>query len=354
MAKATKLADVAKAAGVSQGTASNVFNRPELVRPEVRERVEAHARRLNYSGPDPKGRLLRAGKVNAIGAVMNERLKVVFSDPGTVVMLAGVAEVCDAKGAGLALVSGYPDDETPAWSIKTALVDGFIVFALEDDNRLIREARQRRLPFVGVDFNAGPGVSSVQVDDRGGARQAAEHLVALGHRHFAILSLELSGDGHFGSVDPERRRTARYAVTRDRLAGYGDALASAGIDIDRVPIIEVLNKRGAAARATAELLSVHRETSAILGMTDLMALGALDHAKSAGIAVPGRLSVVGFDDIPAAVSSDPPLTTIAQPLREKGRLAAKLMFDEGPPQNEVLPVELIVRGSSGRPNAQGA
>ena len=250
MAKAAKLADVARAAGVSQGTASNVFNRPEIVRAEVRERVEECARQLNYNGPDPKGRLLRAGKVNAIGVVMNERLAVVFNDPGTLVLLSGVAEVCDAKGAGMALVSGYPDDETPAWSIKTALVDGFIVFALEDDNRLIREARQRKLPFVAVDFDPGPDAPSVRVDDRGGCRVAAEHLLPLGHRHFAILSMELSGDGHFGVVDPARRRTARYAVTRDRMSGYSDALAAAGIDIDAVPILEVLNDRAAAAAAT--------------------------------------------------------------------------------------------------------
>jgi DNA-binding LacI/PurR family transcriptional regulator len=348
MTKAAKLADVAKAAGVSQGTASNVFNRPEIVRAEVRERVEECARQLNYNGPDPKGRLLRAGKVNAIGVVMNERLAVVFNDPGTLVLLSGVAEVCDAKGAGMALVSGYPDDETPAWSIKTALVDGFIVFALEDDNRLIREARQRKLPFVAVDFDPGPDAPSVRVDDRAGCRVAAEHLVALGHRHFAILSMELSGDGHFGVVDPTRRRTARYAVTRDRLSGYGDALAAAGIDIDAVPILEVLNDRAAATAATAGLLAAHPETTAILVMTDLMALGVLDYAKTAGIALPERLSVVGFDGIPEAATSDPPLTTVAQPIREKGRVAAELIFEKGSVRTEMLPVTLVVRGSTGK------
>ena len=210
---------------------------------------------------------------------MNERLAVVFNDPEPSKRFPGVAEVCDAKGAGIALVSGYPEDETPAWSIKTALVDGFIVFALEDDNPLIREARQRKLPFVAVDFDAGPDVPSVRVDDRGGARQAAEHLVALGHRRFAILSLELSGDGHFGAVDSSVGGRRVYAVTRDRLSGYGDALATVGVNSDHVPIIEVLNEREASAKATAELLAAHPETTAILAMTDLMALGVLDHAR---------------------------------------------------------------------------
>jgi DNA-binding LacI/PurR family transcriptional regulator len=343
MAKAAKLADVAKAAGVSQGTASNVFSRPELVRPEVRARVEECARQLNYSGPDPKGRLLRAGKVNAIGVVVNERLAVIFNSPGDLTTLAGIAEICDAKGAGMALVSGYPEDETPAWSIKTALVDGFIVLSLEDDHRLIHEARSRKLPFVAVDFDPGPDASSVRIDDRGAARLAAEYLLSLGHRAFGILSLELKGDGHFGPVDRARRLDAGYAVT----------LAGAGIDIDQVPILEVLNDRVAAAVATAGLLAAHPETTVILVMTDLMALGVLDHARKAGIAVPDQLSVVGFDDIPEAATSDPPLTTVAQPIREKGRVAAKLIFDRGEPRTEMLPVKLVVRGSTARAKAKG-
>jgi DNA-binding LacI/PurR family transcriptional regulator len=341
-----KLSDVAKAAGVSQGTASNVFNRPDLVRPEVRERVEECARRLNYAGPDPKGRLLRAGKVNAIGVVVHDKLATMLEDPGHRLMLAGIAEVCDAKGAGMALVSGYPGDETPAWSIRSAVVDGFIVFCVEDDDRLIEETRRRKLPFVAIDLEAEPGESSVRIDDRGGARLAVEHLLSLGHRRFGILSLELIGDGHFGFVQPERRRAALYAVTRERLTGYGEALAAAGIDIDHVPIMEVLHERRAGADAATELLARVPDITAILAMSDLVALGVLDHARAARIPVPQRLSVMGFDDIPEGALADPPLTTIAQPIREKGRLAAELIFDEGPPRTELLKVALVVRGST--------
>src|SRR5687767_6489495 len=100
-----KLADVAKAAGVSQGTVSNVFNRPQLVRPEVRARVLNAAEELGYRGPDPKGRLLRAGKVNAIGVASPEPLAYFFDDPFARVLMAGISEACDAAGAGIALVS---------------------------------------------------------------------------------------------------------------------------------------------------------------------------------------------------------------------------------------------------------
>jgi DNA-binding LacI/PurR family transcriptional regulator len=361
-----KLVDVAKAAGVSQGTASNVFNRPELVRPEVRERVEAAAKQLGYEGPDPKGRLLRAGKVNAIGVVVHERLRVFLEDPHDLTMLTGIAEVCDARGSGMAMISAYREDEAPAWSIKSAIVDGFIVFCLEEGDRLLEEVRRRKLPFVAIDQDPGPNASSVRIDDRGGARMAAEHLVRLGHRRFGILALELSGDWHYGPVTPERRRSARYESTRRRLDGYSESLAAAGpenlrnqldgyaeplaaagIDIDAVPIMEVLHTRKNAAEATAELLARWPDTTAILAMSDLLALGVLDYAEASGIAVPERLSVIGFDDIPGAATAHPPLTTIAQPIRDKGRLAAKLIFENGPPRTEVLDVKLVVRDSTG-------
>src|ERR1700738_2731452 len=171
MAKAVKLADVARAAGVSQGTASNVFSRPEIVRPEVRERVETCARSLGYGGPDPRGRLLRAGKVNAIGVVAMDNLAYFFNDPYNRAFMTGVAEVCDAHGAGVALVSAV-DRAKAAWSINSAVVDGFIVQCIEDGDRLLEVTRRRKLPFVAVDIDPGPEASSIMVDDRAGARIA--------------------------------------------------------------------------------------------------------------------------------------------------------------------------------------
>src|SRR5689334_11771929 len=107
--KSAKLSDVARAAGVSQGTVSNVFNRPQLVREEVRERVRAVARKLGYRGPDPKGRLLRAGKVNAIGIATMEPLTYFFADPYAREVMEGIAEAASAHGSGISLVSAAND-----------------------------------------------------------------------------------------------------------------------------------------------------------------------------------------------------------------------------------------------------
>ncbi len=346
MKRSVKLADVARAAGVSQGTASNVFAKPDLVRVEVRERVEAAARALGYGGPDPKGRLLRAGRVNAIGVVVMDDLAYFFNDPFNREFMTGVAEICDARGAGISLVSAV-DRDSVTWGIDTALVDGFILQCIEDGDRLIELARKRGLPFVAVDVDPGPGASALLTDDRHGARLSAEHLLALGHRRFGILSLDLRFDPHYGPVDAARRKEISYGASRDRLEGYAEALGAAGITLDDVAIIEADNGPGGAAGAATTLLEIAPDVTAVLAMSDVLAFGMIAVAQARGIAIPDDLSVVGYDDVPESARCAPPLTTISQQIQERGRLAAHMIFDDGPPRRETTPILLMIRGSTG-------
>jgi DNA-binding LacI/PurR family transcriptional regulator len=348
MRSTAKLADVAKAAGVSAGTASNVFNRPDIVSAEVRERVEAAARRLGYTGPDPKGRLLRAGKVNAIGVVIADHTAWTFRDPFMRLVMGGIAEECDARGVGMALVAAK-EGPVAAWGIPTALVDGFIVHCQQVDESLLALARERRLPFVAVDLDAGPGTSSVLIDDRKGAQLAARHLLELGHRRIGVLSLKAGKRAADGLVTCDHLMGASFKFLRDRVTGYAEALAEQEIRIGELPIAECKANRGSAADATAALLAAYPETTAILAMSDVVALGAIDAARARGLRVPEDLSVVGFDDIEEAATACPPLTTVAQPAVEKGRVAARLVFEPDPPRSELLPVQLIVRGSTAPP-----
>ncbi len=294
MKRSVKLADVARAAGVSQGTASNVFAKPDLVRPEVRERVEEAARTLGYHGPDPKGRLLRAGKVNAIGVVVMDDLTYFFNDPFNREFMSGVAEVCDERGAGIALVSAV-DREKAAWNIDSALVDGFIIQCIEDGDRLIELARRRRLPFVAVDVDPGPDASAILIDDRDGARRAAEHLLvarapavrhpfARDHRRRANRADRIAPAG----------RRAAIGATRDRLAGYEEALSAAGIDFEDVPVMEAINDRAGALAGAAALFDAAPETTAVLAMSDVLAMAAIEEAQppraeGSGRPVGGRL-----------------------------------------------------------------
>ncbi|RWB72251.1 LacI family DNA-binding transcriptional regulator [Mesorhizobium sp.] len=342
-----RLADIAKAAGVSHGTASNVFSRPEIVRAEVRERVKAVAEAMGYAGPDPKGRLLRAGKVNAIGVATTEHLSYFFDDPFARVMMAGISQACDTTGAGIALVSAR-DDEKLAWNIQSALVDGFILFCIEGGPRLVELTRERRLPFVALELGFDDDtISMIGVDNVAGARLAARHLAELGHRRFAVLSLPF-GDGRVGLVAPERFGTAIYAGSRNRLAGYFEELSQFGIDTAKVPVYETENE-AVTTRAGLETIFANGDPpTAILAMSDRMAMVAIEWLVERGLSVPGDVSVIGFDGVPDGVLCLPPLTTIAQPIVEIGRRAARMILDyDGTVRRETLDLELIVRSSTG-------
>ncbi|WP_274629340.1 LacI family DNA-binding transcriptional regulator [Arvimicrobium flavum] len=347
--KPIRLADVAKEAGVSHGTASNVFSRPEIVREEVRERVLAAAGRLGYAGPDPRGRMLRAGKVNAIGVATAEPLSYFFDDPFARIVMSGISQVCDATGAGLSLVSAANDQQL-AWNIQSALVDGFVVFCIEGGSRLVELTRERKLPFVALDFGFDDDtIATIGIDDREGARLAAGHLASLGHQRFAVLAMQFDERGP-GPAPADRARTAIYAGTRDRLHGYFDALELAGIETARVPIYETLNDEASTWAGLDHLFSASERPTAILAMSDKIALHALDWLRTHGIAVPGQVSIIGFDGVPEAANAEPPLTTIAQPMVEMGRRAAHAILNfDGVVRRQKMEVELVVRGSTGRP-----
>jgi DNA-binding LacI/PurR family transcriptional regulator len=167
-----------------------------------------------------------------------------------------------------------------------------------------------------------------------------------------VVSFALAPDGRTGPADLRRRRGALYAVTRARLAGYAAGLAPAGIPWAGVPVIECAGSIRAAGRsAAAALLAADPRPTAILATSDVLALGVLDAAEAAGLAIPGDLSVAGFDDVPAAVEAD--LTSVRQDHREKGRIAGELLLaalgGEPLPPPPVLAHALVARGSTGPP-----
>ena len=235
--RTAKLNDVAREAGVSQGTVSNVFNRPEIVSEEVRERVREVAARLGYKGADPKGRLLRAGKVNAIGVAAVEPLEYFFTDPFARVMMTGVTAACDDAGAGLSLISAASEEEL-VWNIRNALVDGLILFCLDGADRLVDLARERNLPFIANSLGlSDPNIPAIGVDNIGGARSAAAHLVGLGHRRFGILTMQL-GDRTFGRRTMDDVMQTIFSASRDRVTRLYRRASRASASTSGVPIFE--------------------------------------------------------------------------------------------------------------------
>jgi DNA-binding LacI/PurR family transcriptional regulator len=348
--KGARLSDVAERAGVSKATVSNVFNRPHLVRPEVRERVLAEAAAIGYTGPDPMGRLLSAGKVNAIGVATGESLSYFFEDPFSRSLMMGITEACEARGIGISLISAANEDAL-AWSIRSAVVDGLVLFCVEDADRLIAAARERRLPFVTLSFgDTDDEVSVVGVDDFAGARLAAEHLTGLGHRRCAVLSMELGPESDVGRVSMDAVQEADYATSRIRIEGYFAALAAAGIDTATVPIFETSADMATVDAALAALFAETAPPTALLAESDRIAMRALRWLAGRGIAVPGQVSVIGFDGVPESAASEPALTTLAQPAAEMGPRAVAVLAEGGEAvSRDMLAVELVVRGSTGPP-----
>lgn len=346
--KSATLADVARAAGVSKGTASNVFNRPGVVREEVRERVLKAAATIGYHGPDPKGRLLSAGKVNAIGVATVQPLATFFTDPHERVLMTSIAEECDANGIGVSLICAASGEEL-AWNMRSAVVDGFILFCLHGAEPLIAQSLQRQLPFVALD-HGDDSVPSIDIDNIAGGRLAAAHLAELGHRRFVILAMEFTEDG-FGRATPERIEQTTYLDTRDRVIGYRRALNEHGIDPRSAPVFETRSDRETVHAVLDEAFAAPSPPTAILAQSDVIAFLAMDWLRERGLSVPQDVSIVGFDGVPETAKSDPPLTTIQQPIAEIGRRAVRALLDRrGERIHETLDVELVVRESTAPPS----
>lgn len=345
------LKQVAEELGVSAMTVSNAYNRPEQLSAALRERVFEAAQRLGYAGPDPTARGLRRGRTSALGVLYDSPLSYAFDDAAAVAFLQGVSSVAEGEKLGLLLVPGSFGEERDAAAIGNAMVDGFVVYSVSEDDPPVRVALERGLPVVVVDQPRLEGVPFVGVDDAAAARSAAEHLLGLGHRRFGVVSFGLRRDGFKGFADLERQRSARYRVSRARLAGYAAALSEAGILWSDVPVFECPgSSRSLGREAARTLLSMPERPTAILATSDRLAIGVLEAAKKAGLSVPEELSVVGFDNTPEAAHSKPPLTTVAQDHFEKGRSAAQLLIAglRGEKLENLAPLMtwLIVRGSS--------
>ena len=346
------LQTLADALGVSRTTVSNAFNRPDQLNPALRERVLALAGELGYGGPDPAGRALRSGRSGAIAVMFTEGLSFAFDDPAAIATLGGLAAVAERAAASLVLLpasvssTGGPTAE----SVRSAIFDGLLIYSMPEQHPGVSAALERRVPIVVADAPRIPGVPFVGIDDRGGARAAAAHLAELGHRHIGVVTFRLRADDHKGFVDAERRYRASYGVTAERLEGYAEGLTAAGLDWDAMPIYETgPNLRTRGAVATRALLALDPRPTALLATSDELALGVLDAARELGLAVPGDVSVVGYDDAPAAALTTPALTTIRQPIVEKGRTGGRMLLealDGGAPDDVLLPTELVVRDSS--------
>jgi len=350
--------DVAREAGVSQPTVSNAYNGSSKVSQSVREHIFAVAERLGYPGPNVQARSLRSGRVGAIGLIVMDQLSYACADPWVMALLRGISSVNELSNVALTLFpmnnrriqEGAGGDASLA---VRGLVDGLIISTLPDDSPTVQSILRQKIPLVVVDSPLVEGAHYVGIDDRGAAREQVRHLLELGHRRLGIIVERLRPDGHRGLVDRKRFEQSSEMIARERLAGYIEAAEAAGIGFEQLQIVEAGGFDSASGQAAAETLLRKQEVSAVVASSDVMALACMNAARELGLRVPQDVSVIGFDDIPEAASQG--LTTIRQPLVEKGVCAAKFLTEilasppppGAAPKRKIFATQLVVRSSTG-------
>jgi DNA-binding LacI/PurR family transcriptional regulator len=221
---------------------------------------------------------------------------------------------------------------------------------MPDNHPAVVAAIARNLPTVVIDAPFNRDVHYVGIRDRAAARGVAEYLLSLGHRKFAILVDRLAPDGHSGFVDAARFKATQEAVPRARLRGYREALQAAGIAWNDVAVLEAGGLTAPHFHVAAEMLLDSSDATAVLATKDELALALLRACRRRNVAVPEAMSVVGFDDVPAAEAAG--LTTVHRDFVDEGRTAAQLLIDNvsgAPPRKVLFPTSLTLRASTGPP-----
>ncbi len=327
------ITDVAKRAGVSNTTVSRVSNNKPDVDQNTRARILQIIQEMGYVR-NPAATGLIAGKTNLIGFLVPS-----LHRPWTIEIIRGAAEGIEGTPYELVLYTttfAERSQELFGRALSNGLTDGLLVMLPPDGKQYLSSLFDRGLPIVLIDDRVSfPKLPTVMASSKEGAYQTTRHLIALGHQEIGVIA---------GPME--------FACCRDRLEGYKLALTEAGIAFSPRLVAQgdFLEASGFAAMK-AWLDSADVPPSAVFASNDEMAFGAMKAISSKGLKIPDDVSIVGFDDIPFAAWTNPPLTTVRQPLHDIGRKAVEMLIRqiEGESLSATsveLMTELVVRAST--------
>ena len=329
------LEKIAKLSGVSRSTVSRVINDDPKVSSLTREKVWQVVRRVNYQ-PNIAARGLAAGRTRILGLVIPMGVGALFTDPYFPILIQGVASACNASDHSVMLWLAEPEYErrTMRQIMHNGMIDGVIVASMLMDDPVVQALQEGNIPFILIGRHPiDERVSYIDVDNRASSCEIVTHLLRLGRRRVATIT------------GPHSR-----IAGSDRLAGYMDALRARGMSVDPSLIIEGDFTEAGGYLAMKQLLP--RQPDAVFAASDATATGALRALHEANVRVPEDIALVGFDDMPFAAHTDPPLTTVRQPTHRMGAIATETLIDmiehpDSRPRRIVLPTELVVRASCG-------
>jgi DNA-binding LacI/PurR family transcriptional regulator len=326
--------EVAQLAGVSTATVSRVLSNNGGVRGELIRKVRSAARKLGYQ-PNLAARNLRVRSTRTLGMVFPD-----IENPFYARIIAGAEEVLQNAGYSLLLANYGEDPErehTQLATLRAERVAGILFAASCKPSVDYQYCLDANIAMVAVSrIPDGLNVDLVTVSNQEGARQAVEHLLGLGHRRIGFVDGPIS-----------------LSTTRERKTGYEQALRKQGLPVSReLAVCSDFSHHAGGYEAVTKLLQAPKRPTAILVVSNNMALGVLQALQDRGIDVPAEMAVVGFGDTPSAVLLRSPLTVVAQPARELGATSARLLLERlqdpnRPRRSIVLDTELIVRESCG-------
>jgi len=331
--------DIATRAGVSRTAVSFAFNQPHRLPEATVQRILEVAEELGYI-PNPIARSMSTGHTGVIGILVPQPITEIIRNPFLSEFLVGVGEACMVSGYNFMLVP--PLEGSVQRAVGRAVVDGFLIIGLEVYKSAVMVLKQRGVPFVLVDGDPVDEVSVVNVDDEGGAYQAMKYILTAGHRRIAIFSIRSGHNGRFHEYTGTLKR---------RMTGYLKALQEFGLEMDgsQVFLRECASTINGGQHGFQKIWKRKHPPTAIVAMSDIIAIGVINAAYEMHARVPDDVSVVGFDDIPFSRIVTPPLTTISQPLCEKGKLATETLIKHIGGKETVehhnLPTHLVGRQS---------
>jgi LacI family transcriptional regulator len=330
---------IAEMAFVSRSVVSRVLNNHSNVSAEARARVMQVVNQYNYT-PNRAARSLVTNRSFEISVLVPRKDNELLANGFWSLLLAGITETCNSRGylVSLSMISDRMEAEIRNRILSRSNFDGFIVVGDQVASLATPAIRERNSPAVMIGCRRlDSEVSHIDAGNVSGAERAVEHLIGLGHRRIAVIT---------GTMNSHE--------ARDRMAGYLQALRRHGIAAPRELQAEGDYSEQSGYEAMKRLLALKRRPTGVFCMCDALALGAILAVHDAGLTVPGDVSVVGYDDLPFARFTIPPLTTIHQPIFALGGLAARTVIQEIEcgrmgPSSELLGARLVVRGTTGPP-----
>jgi alanine racemase len=336
--KRATISDVAEKAGVSTTAVSFAFNNPDQIAEETAVRIHAVAEELGYS-PNPIARAMHSSSTGVIGLLVPMSLIESWESPFIYQFMKGIVKVCDKYALGVLTVSPYENSVLKA--SQRAPVDGFIVLGLDEVHWEIEPLRRRRIPFVIVDGES-ISTSEVNIDDEQGAHLSANFLLERGHTNIMIMTFEKPVPYHADNV--------LYGVGGRRIRGIQRAFAEHDLPFSFDLTVQSATSVEGGYQSFLAAWQAGFHPSAVIALSDAMAIGAMKASMELGLRIPEDLEVIGFDDIEMASTCNPPLTTVHQPIEEKGRIAAQLLVDalQGKTivERVLLQSSLVIRGST--------